>query len=47
MKKTKQEESKKLSIEIATVRRLEGQLTPEQLKLAAGGLSSTKHGGNC
>jgi hypothetical protein len=45
MKKTKEE--KKLSIEIATVRRLETQLTPEQLKLAAGGLSSTKHGGAC
>ena len=36
MKKT-QVETKKLSINASTVRRLESELTPEQLKLAQGG----------
>ncbi len=36
MKKTKLE-TKKLSISVSTVRRLESELTPDQLKLANGG----------
>ena len=44
MKKTKVE-TKKLSINVATVRRLEGELTPDQLKVANGG--AVEPTGNC
>lgn len=37
MKKTIHDGTKKLSIEIVTVRKLESELTPEQLKVVAGG----------
>ncbi len=48
MKKTKTD-SKKLSMEVVTVRRLETELTPEQLKAAngAGGPPGLSNQGNC
>ena len=45
MKKTKQD-SKKLSIEVVTVRKLESELTPEQLQAAVGGQDQQRSSGS-